>query len=83
MENRIDSDISEDLNEKLAEKYQNLNYIRSEKVKRTILRSKIKIYEQNEKPSKYFCSLERAKRSNSLYSMIMEANVLITLTDIG
>ncbi len=39
----MDSDASEDLNEKLAEKYKNLNYIRSEKGKGSILRSKIKI----------------------------------------
>ncbi len=52
----MDSDTSEDLNEKLAEKYQNLNYIRSEIVEGTILRSKIKIYEETEKPSKYFCT---------------------------
>ncbi len=50
----MDSNTSEYLKEKLSEKYQNLNYIRSEKAKWTILRSKITIYEENEKkPSKY------------------------------
>ncbi len=43
LKKRMESDASEDLNEKLAEKYQNLNYIRSENGKGTILRSKIKM----------------------------------------
>lgn len=65
-----ESPVSEILSELLDEKKTKLQEIRNEKLKGNILRSKAKWIEHGEKPTKYFCSLEKRNYINKTVTKI-------------
>ena len=55
-----------------------LQLIREPKIKASMLRARVEIYEEGEKPSKYFCNLEKRNYINKTISKLQCNNNMIT-----
>lgn len=69
-EREIDQNPSEQLNKELGELKEKLEKLREPKIRAIMLRSKVRWVEHGEKPTKYFCSLEKRNFTSRTISLV-------------